>query len=91
MLRGRRQKYCETKILRWFARITDKKSALLRHRHTFLLFEDHRETRALIAKYLRKSRYFAFMPLQLAARSPNRRVSLKILQQASQTSKTANA
>jgi hypothetical protein len=46
------------------ARITDKRSAWLRHRHTFLLFEDHRETRALIAKYLRKSRYFAFMPLQ---------------------------
>src|SRR5258708_23793002 len=49
---GPPQKHFETKILRRFRRITDKVPMAMASPN-ILLVEDDRETRALIAKYLR--------------------------------------
>jgi two-component system, OmpR family, response regulator len=53
VLRRGRQKYCETKILRRFRRITGKGFGMVMAAPNILVVEDDRETRTLIAKYLR--------------------------------------
>jgi two-component system OmpR family response regulator len=82
MLQGARQKHPETKIPRHSGRITDKKDLMAQPSPNILVVEDDRETRALIAKYLRTNACnvtTAADGREMARAMADRRVDLLIL------------
>src|ERR1700739_1661904 len=82
MLRRSGRKYPETKNLRRQGRITDKRDDMTQPSPNILLVEDDRETRALIAKYLRTNSCHVTTAAdgrEMARAMADRRVDLLIL------------
>src|SRR5690348_3919570 len=82
MLQRARQKHPETKILRLPRRITDKRDRMAQPSPNILVVEDDRETRTLIAKYLRTNACnvtTAADGREMARAMADRRVDLLIL------------